>query len=253
MTNTFSLAATELLSRRVAGTKAPRLDAAIRPNSLNDALSVQAEMIKLHPAQVAGWKCLQPLAEDKFVVAPIFSDGVQKGSQCQLFADKGVARVEPEIAFVLARDLPAKSEGYSDTELNDAIESCHMALELMQSRFADDSEAEFLERLADGLVNQGLYLGPEIPKSAAFSASTITINATQGESKRDFDGKHPNTMPMNPVYWLLNEMTQRGITFKKGEALITGSYCGIVEFEFDIPTTITYQGIGEYTVTFIAK
>jgi 2-keto-4-pentenoate hydratase len=253
MTNTFTQAAQELLSRRVAGTKAPRIEESVRPTSLDDALSIQAAMVELYPEAVAGWKCLQPLAEDKFVVAPIFADGIQQGSQCELFADNGVVRIEPEIAFVLSRDLPAKDGGYSDAELDDAIGSCHMALELIQSRFADDSEAEFYERLADGLVNQGLYIGPEIDKTAAFAASNVAITATQGESVQTFDGTHPNTMPMKPVYWLINEMTQRGITFKAGEALITGSYCGIVEFKFDVPTSIVYQGIGEYTVEFVQK
>lgn len=38
MTNVFKQAAEELLSRRVAGTKAPRLDEQYRPNNLEDAL-----------------------------------------------------------------------------------------------------------------------------------------------------------------------------------------------------------------------
>lgn len=253
MTNKFTLAAEELLSRRTAGTKAPRLAPSIRPESLDDALNIQTSMVELHNSVVAGWKCLQPLAENKFVVAPIFADGIQQGEKCELFADNGVVRIEPEIAFVLAKDLPSTTVGYSETDIDQAIGSCHMALELIQSRFADDSDAEFLERLADGLVNQGLFIGPEINKKAAFSASNIAITATQGEQVQTFDGTHPNTMPMKPVYWLINEMTKRGVSFRSGEALITGSYCGIVEFEFNVPTTITYQGLGEYVVEFVAK
>jgi 2-keto-4-pentenoate hydratase len=253
MTNKHSIAAQELLSRRVAGTKAPRLEASIRPESLDDALAIQSAMVDIHPSTVAGWKCLQPLAENKFVVAPIFAADVQSGDTCELFADNGVVRIEPEIAFVLAKDLPAKEGGYTDSEIDAAIGSCHMALELIQSRFADDSDAEFFERLADGLVNQGLFIGPEIDREAAFNASNIAITATHGDKVQTFDGTHPNTMPLRPIYWLINEMTQRGVTFKEGEAMITGSYCGIVEFEFDQPTTVNYQGIGEYTVTFSAK
>ena len=76
---------------------------------------------------------------------------MQQGEVCELFADTGsvsgkeVVRVEPEIAFVLAKPLPANSNGYSKAQINDAIGSCHMALELIQSRFADDSGAEFYE------------------------------------------------------------------------------------------------------------
>lgn len=148
MTSNFKLAASELLGRRVPGTKAPRLDESQRPKTLDDALQIQSSMIDIHSDKVGGWKCLLPLADDKFVVAPIFADSVQTGEVCKLFADNNIARVEPEIAFVLNKALPANPEGYSEEQINDAIGSCHMALELMQSRFADDSGAEFYEKLA---------------------------------------------------------------------------------------------------------
>jgi len=249
----FKTAATELLNRRVAGTKAPRVAEEQRPQNIEDALNIQSSMIDIRSDKVGGWKCLLPLAEDKFVVEPIFADTVKQGSKCELFADKGVARIEPEIAFILNKALPANAEGYSEAQINDAIGSCHMALELMQSRFADDSGAEFLERLADGLVNQGLFLGPEIEREKAFNAATIDIRVSQENSVQTFEGKHPNQLAQTPIYWLINYMTRRGVDFQAGEAIITGSYCGIVEVEFNKPTTIEYQGIGEYQVTFTEK
>ncbi len=249
----FQEAATELLNRRVPGTKASRLDEAQRPLSLEDALGIQSSMIDIHSDKVGGWKCLLPLADDKFVVAPIFDATVQSGDDCALFADNGVVRIEPEIAFVLGEDLPANPNGYSEEQINQAIGSCHMALELMQSRFADDSGAEFFEKLADCLVNQGLFLGPEIEREKAFAAGNINITVEQEGNTQKFDGVHPNTLPQNPVYWLINTMVRRGTSFRKGEAIITGSYCGIVEVEFDKPTTITYENIGEYQVTFREK
>ncbi|MCG9568742.1 hydratase [Vibrio chagasii] len=253
MTSVFEQAAKELLSRRTAGTKAPRLIEPYRPTSLDDALAIQESMIEIRADRVGGWKCLLPLAENKFIVAPIFADNVQQGEVCELFADNDVVRVEPEIAFTLAKSLPANQEGYSEEQINDAIGSCHMALELMQSRFADDSGAEFYEKLADGLVNQGLFIGPEIDREKAFTSAEINIEVTQGEQVQAFAGKHPNTLPPSPIYWLINYMTRRGVDFQAGEAIITGSYCGIVEIGFDKPTTFHYEGIGEYQVKFKQK
>ncbi len=253
MTNIYKEAASELLSRRVAGTKAPRLEEQHRPANMEDALQIHSSMIDLHSDKVGGWKCLLPLADDKFVVAPIFADSIQSGDNCELFSDNNAARLEPEIAFVLSKGLPANPEGYSEEQINDAIGSCHMALELMQARFATDSGAEFYEKLADCLVNQGMFIGPEIAREKAFAASTIDITLTQGEEAQSFEGKHPNTMPQSPIYWLINYMTRRGVDFQAGEAIITGSYCGIVEVEFNQLTTIKYDGIGEYQVTFSEK
>lgn len=251
--NTYEQAATELLNRRVAGTKAPRLKEQHRPKSIEDALQIQSAMIKQHTDTVGGWKCLLPPSDDKKVVAPIFSKTIQRGASCELFIDLGVARIEPEICFVLSKDIPANPAGYTNEQINDAIGSCHMALELMQLRYAKDSGYEFYEDLADCLMNQGLFIGPEIKREKAFAAATVDIDITQGEQTQTFAGKHPNLAPAKPIHWLIDFMTRRGITLKAGEAITTGSFCGIVEVEFDKPTTINYEGIGQYQVTFIEK
>jgi len=251
MTDTkFMQAATELLNRRVPEGKAGRLDDRMRPNSSDDALQIQQQMITLRSDQVGGWKCLRPLAEDQFIVAPIFSDTIQRGGECSLFADAGSALVEPEITFILGNDLPARQADYSAAQIDAAVASCHMALELLQGRFSDDCLPSFYEKLADGLVNQGLFIGPEINKSAAYATSSINISFKQGEKTQKFSGKHPNTLPQHPLYWLINFMSKRGTEFKAGQAIITGSYAGVVELEFDQVTEIEYKNIGKYSIEF---
>lgn len=254
MTNNtkFSQAAATLLKRRVAGTKAQCLDATIRPDSLEDALMVQAQMMEQRSDSVGGWKCLLPPAENQLVVAPIFSDSINRGPICKLFADNNVARIEPEIAFVLAKDLPAQQDDYSDAQIDAALAGCYMALELMQDRFQENSGVGFNEKLADCLVNQGLFIGPQIDRLLAYKASEITINVSQVGKTQTFAGKHPNQLPQNPLYWLINFMSKRGTDFKAGQAIITGSYAGVVEVDFASKTEIEYQGLGKYTVEFKA-
>ncbi|MBW8192127.1 hydratase [Neiella marina] len=251
MTTSFEQAAKVLLSNRNASANAPRLAEEIRPSSIDESLAIHQAMLAVK-GPAGGWKCLRPLADGNINAAPIFADTVQSGDVVTLFADNGLARIEPEIAFVLAQDLPAKAEGYSDDEIDAAIGSCHMALELMQFRFAEDSDAEYFERLADGMVNQGLFIGPQIDKAAAYLAAEVSIDVRQGDTVQHFDGKHPNTLPQNPLYWFINFMTKRGQSFTAGEAMITGSYCGIVDVAFDCPTRIQYAGLGEYQVSFKA-
>jgi len=254
MTNNtkFSQAAITLLKRRAAATKAPCLDSELRPDSIEQALMIQAQMIAQRSDPVGGWKCLLPPAENQLVVAPIFADSINRGTSCHLFADSNVARIEPEIAFVLASDLPAQQQDHSDAQIDAALAGCYMALELMQDRFAENSGVEFYEKLADCLVNQGLFIGPEIDKALAYKASEITINVSQAGNTQRFAGKHPNRLPQNPLYWLINFMSKRGTDFKAGQAIITGSYAGIVDLNFDLPTEIEYQGLGKYTVEFKA-
>lgn len=243
----FQQAAQELLNRRKPGTKAPCLDESMRPKSIDDALAIQAEMANIQT--VKGWKCLLPPAEGKVVVAPIFD--VQRNSDVvTLLADNGVARVEPEIGFVLSKALPAKDTDYTEAEIVDAIGSAHMALELVQSRYADDSGKVFFDSLADCMINQGLYLGPELDKATAIELSEVQLNITQGNDAQVLDGKHPNPRAIAGLLWLVNYMSKRGVSFAAGEAIITGSFKGVVEMQFNVETTVGYEGLGEYTVTF---
>ncbi|MEP0072524.1 MAG: hypothetical protein ABJE79_07450 [Marinomonas sp.] len=239
-------AAQELLNRRKAGIKAPRLEKSMRPTNVDDALLIHAEMAALQ--KVGGWKCLLPLEEGKVIVAPIFN--VQNGAVAELFEDNSVARVEPEISFVLAKDLPAKDNDYSEAEIIDAIGSAHMALELMQSRFADDAEQSYYESLADGMMNQGVFIGPEIDKAKAISTHNLKITVTQGDDVRELDGQHPNKRAIDGVIWLVNYMGKRGVGLEAGAAIITGSFKGIVNMAFDVETTVAYEGLGDYQVTF---
>jgi 2-keto-4-pentenoate hydratase len=251
-------AAIELLSRRCRDGKGKCLPIDCRPESIEDALAIHQAMVELRADDVGAWKCLLPLGEDKIIVAPIFSDTIQYGNSCELFSQKNVdkkniARVEPEIAFILGKDLPAQSNGYNEQEINDAVIRCHMALELMQNRFEDNSTVSFYEKLADGLVNQGLYIGAEIDKSVAFVANKIDIKFEQSINTQSFAGSHPNSLPQNPLYWLINFMSKRGISFFKGQAIITGSYAGVVDLAFGKKTTISYENIGRYEVIFHEK
>tara|TARA_R110001583_G_scaffold52393_2_gene162799 strand:+ start:9850 stop:10659 length:810 start_codon:yes stop_codon:yes gene_type:complete len=253
MKNTYQAAAEQLLNNRIKEPKKIRLAAELVPQDIEQVHNIQAEMINLREDTVIGWKCLEPLNPEQYILAPIFADTLQSGEQCALFSQNGKARVEPEIAFVLGADLPANEAGYSIAEIDDAVKSCHMALELMQNRYIDQSDITFYEKLADGLVNQGLYIGPEIDKDAAYAASEINITFSQEAGVQSFEGKHPNMSPPKPLYWLINYMAKRGVSFTAGQAFITGSFAGIVEAEMNQTTEIEYQGLGKYQVTFIQK
>lgn len=244
-------AASELLNRRQNDQQLGRLNESYRPSNMDEAFAIHAETIKQSDDSVGGWKCLLPLAEDKLIAAPIFSNTVRRDKKCLIIPDKGLARIEPEIAFVLAKDLPARKEGYSAEQVDAAVGNCHMALELMKSRFAQDSGVDFYEKLSDCLVNQGLFLGPVIDKKLAYQASTLNIKVTQNEVTTDYAGVHPNELPYKPLHWLIDSMSKRGISFTKGQAVITGSFAGIIEVDLNAECEIEYEGLDKYKITFI--
>ncbi len=243
----FKQAAQELLSRRKINTHSPRLDDSIRPSNIDDALNIHQKMSEVH--KIKGWKCLLPPEEKKIIAAPIFN--VQHGGNTSiLFEENGVARIEPEICFVLSKDLTARNEDYSEQEIIEAIGSTHMALELLQNRFSADAQQSYFEDLADCLTNFGLYIGPEIDKTTAINLKNVAIKIKQEHDTQVIEGTHPNNRAIDGLIWLVNYITKRGITIQSGTSIITGSFKGVINLKFDVETTIEYEKIGKYSLTF---
>ncbi len=250
--STAAEAAKELVSRRKNDQQLGRLDSIIRPTTIDESIAIQTEVVKQMEDSVGGWKCLLPLENGQLIVAPILANTVNRNKKCDIFSEHNVARIEPEIAFVLGKDLPANKNGYSAEVVDAAVSSCHMALELIKGRFAGDSDADYFEKLSDCLVNQGLFIGPEIEKELAYKANEVSINVTQNGTKTNYAGVHPNNAPHKPLHWLIDTMSKRGVSFSKGQAVITGSFVGIVDVDLNEECEIEYEGLGDYKITFTA-
>jgi 2-keto-4-pentenoate hydratase len=271
MTATTSATATQLVAtaqllaqRRRFGQSGPRLATAVRPTDVASAFRLQQQMASALAVPVIGWKCLLPTT-DKTIVAPMFQSELTQfpASDCALYpsrleASAGLARVEPELALRLAQDLPARSQPYTEAEIDAAIGSTHLALELIQSRFAADSDASYLEQLADGLFNQGLYLGPAIapelllPAAGGDSAFALQLRLADG-TLINKAAVHPNQHARAGLYWLVNFLRQQGIGLNAGQVVITGSYAGVLDLPFDQPIEFQYGHLGAFRLCFRAK
>ncbi|MDZ7922652.1 MAG: fumarylacetoacetate hydrolase family protein [Marinagarivorans sp.] len=251
--NNIEQAAQQLLQRRIDGIDGSRLDEALRPTTLEQAFAIQKSVSEQWQAKsgevVKGWKCLLPPPE-KFMIGAIYGSNVQAPGICSIIPLKDFAAIEPEFAFVFNRDLAPRDTAYSDDEVKAAIASVHITLELIKSRYQDPTTCEFPELLADGLFNQGIVVGPKI-EGAAPSELKITVEYN-GET-HSFDGKHPNLAPYAPLTWLVNFLSAQGITLQAGQAVITGSYAGVINVPFNTEIKITYQNLGSLNVSFSKK
>jgi 2-keto-4-pentenoate hydratase len=263
MSNPFSTefsaveAARILVQRRILGSQEGRLPEACRPQTLDQALVIQAAVTETWCEQmddsIGGWKCLLP-PEDKLVVGPIYTRTIDSVPPISLWPKGDRARIEPELAFFFGQDLPTRAEPYTPADVDAAIVRTHMALELINSRYTDPASCEFPEMLADGLVNQGLFIGPPVDSDTARSASsfTITLTCANGEVI-ERQGQHPNTHPRAPLYWLVEFLRSRGQGIVAGQAVITGSYAGVIEVPLNTDIQIAYAGLGSMQVSFVAK
>lgn len=224
-------AAAILSQRRLAGTQGPVLAAACRPQTLDEAWAIQqavaSQMTELGDA-VGAWKCGTP-APDRLVAAPIYASTVHNKPVCPVWAHEGRCRVEPELAFVLRHDLPSRVQPYERAEVESALGRAHVALELIDSRYEASAPLTFADKLADGLVNQGLWIGPEVPLQQALGASHMRVRwCSEHTPWQQLDGVHPDQDPLAPLVWLVNHLSQCGIGLAAGVPVITGSYAGTI-------------------------
>lgn len=242
----INTAAQFLIDRRNTAAVNSRLAPELRPATTAEALAIQRAIVARMADRIGGWKCVLPAA-DKLNVAPIFANTIHATSPCPIRLERGVCRIEPEIAFRFKQDLPPRDKAYSDDEIKNALGGTHMALELIENRYTGADEATYLENLADCLFNQGLYLGPEIPMDKAIHSPEIDFVLTQGAT-RAFKGKHPNNGSILPVLWLTNFLRESGIGIQAGQVVITGSFAGVHEVQPNREFTLEYTGLGKLSV-----
>ena len=117
-------AAQTLTELRHTGRFIARLPEATRPQTVDDALRIQERTIKIL-GEVGGYKCSVPNAERTAPVAPIFASTIHSDVPYKVRqaspGSAGTARIEPEIAFMIGRDLPPRDTPYTENEVRDAM------------------------------------------------------------------------------------------------------------------------------------
>ncbi len=247
----YAVAAQQLAEARRAMAPCGRLEAQCRPGNIEDALEIQRRVRIILNQSVGGWKCSLP--GPNVVAAPIYAPDIFTSSPCPVIADGGLARAEPEIAFVLGCDLPARDSGYSEIEIHDAIAETRLVLELVGGRYAEPAGLSFPELLADHLSNQGLLVGPvmrvdpvEIP-----GEFPIAVEAC-GAVLMKRDGRHPDGHPLRAFRALVQFLTRQGEGLTKGQVFITGSYAGVLHLPIGKAIRVGFGDMGILDVEFRA-
>ena len=246
-------AARHLVAARRAGKPGARLPESLRPIDLTDAISIQRRVQALLGVSTGGWKCSLPTPERAIACAPIFAPSIRRDSPCPMVAHGPSVKIEPEIAFVLGRDLPARGTAYSESEVRAAIAETRLVLELLDSRYADPASLPFAEILADQVNNQGLFVGPVIERGlgAPLEGFAIAVESN-GRMLHSREGRHPDGHPLRPLVWLANHLAANDKGLAKGEIVTTGSYAGALEVPLAAPLSVRFGDLGEVLVTLIA-
>jgi len=248
-------AAAFLAAARRSGRPGARLPEPIRPEEIESALKIQRRAIDLLGQEVGGWKCSLPPAPGRINCAPIVKPSIVRTSPCAIDVTGASARIEPEVAFVMARDLPRRgTAALAESDVRAAIGETRLVLEILGTRYADPASASWLEMIADCVQNQGLFLGPVLPQGpdTPLAGFPVTVRAS-GRTLSTHDGRHGDGHPLRPLVWLANFLAERGDPLRAGQIVTTGSYAGAIEVPLAAPLAIQFGELGTIELTLERK
>ena len=242
-------AAEVLLAARRDLKPIPALPEDCRPRTPADGYAIQAALRGLRGGELVGFKigatgqtAQTLLATKEPFHGCLFADGVHDSPATLPAGDTNFRLIEPEFAFRLGADLPARAAPYQRAELIAAVASLHPAFEIVTSAYGEDwTGAGLAQLIADNGVHAHLVLGPgtEDWRGLDLAVHEVVFESGGAEIGR---GRGANTLghPLNALAWLADRgvlaepstQTSRGL--KAGDLVSTG-----------LVTPYTYAGAGD--------
>lgn len=195
--------------------------------------ATRADTYRVHDLLIAalgqpcGWKVGRSKTETEPYCAPLpAARRLDNGATYR--APSAVARLEAELGLRLGRDVPAASGPLDREACIGLIDAVVPSIEIIETRLAAPAVQEPEWKLADLQGNGGVVFGPALPwQGQALDNVPLVLDFAGG--RRSSTACHPFGDPLGLFCWTVNTVTARGIAMRKGEVVINGSFCGIVE------------------------
>jgi 2-keto-4-pentenoate hydratase len=215
-----------LLDARRTNTPIDDLPEAVRPVTLDEAYFIQ-DRLALAYGEIGGWKVGAPTADATPMFAPLPKAWIASNNAV-LGGRHRFRGLEAEISFQIGKDLPPRENPYSRDEVVAAIESCHPAIEVIESGLTDPTKASKLSMIADLQMHGAFVYGPAVAnwQSIDFSREHVTL-AVDGVVRVDRTGSNTAGDLMRMLPWLANEGASRTGGLKAGQWVTTGSWTGL--------------------------
>ncbi len=243
--------ANALLDARRTGIAIADLPADLQPADENEAFFVQDVMARSY-GEIGGWKIGARGADAEPFFAPMPAAWIgENGSTFEglMYRLNGV---ECEIAFRMGRDLPPRSTAYTRDEVVAAIGSCHPAIEVIESAFADTTKVSRTASFADMQIHGGFVAGPAIAdwQTIDWAQEKVTL-IVDGSVRMERVGSNPGgTDLLRLMVYLANQGAGRTHGLRAGQYVTTGSWTGVTWSTTDSSSTAQFEHAGSASVAF---
>lgn len=226
-------AAAELLLKNwAATTRIAELPEALRPATRRDGYDAAAAVAQHSGSTVAGWKIAatseagqKHINVDGPIIGRILKSRLLPEGADVPLGDNIMRVAEAEFAFGFVKDLPPRSQPYSQEEALDAVGSLHLSIEVPDSRYVDFTKVGAAQLIADTACASWLVLGPAVDRpwrGLDLSAHAVK-GLLNGAVKAEGTGKAVLGDPRKALAWFVNEACTYCGGVKAGQFVTTGT------------------------------
>ena len=218
-----------LLKARNTANPVEDLSAPMLATSLEEAYFMQDAMAhSLQPDGIIDWKVGAPAPDATPIFGPMIRAWV--GTDGCMFSDKRyrLRGLEAEISFKIGKDLPPRATPYTREEVIDAIESCHPAIEELESGLTVPAKVARFTMFSDLQMHGGFITGPAVAdwQKIDFAKESVAL-AVDGKIEVVRTASNTaGTDLLRLVLYIANEGSVRIGGLKRGGWITTGSWTG---------------------------
>ncbi|MFS0757776.1 fumarylacetoacetate hydrolase family protein [Noviherbaspirillum sp. 1P10PC] len=253
-------AASDLLYQHwMQGSLIEELPPEIRPATRAEGYAIQERLQARSGSALYGWKIAATSGAGQ---AHINVDGPIAG---RLLAERVIANAgmvpsgpnhmrvaEAEFAFRMGRDLPPRAAAYTVAEVLDAVATLHPAIEIPDSRYQDFTRVGAAQLIADNACTH-YFVAAEAAGADWRSIDLATHRVVaRVDGRPEMEGSGANVLgdPRIALTWLVNELSQLGVTLVKGETVTTGACIPPFAIAHGDHVTVDFGSLGKASVRF---
>lgn len=156
-------------------------------------------------------------------------------------------RAEAEIAFKLKSDL--KGPGVTEGNVLEATESVAACFEIVDSRI-HNWQVKIQDTIADNASCGTMAVGSWVDPKNVDLLNCKAVVTKNGNPLSEGIGAATLGSPLKAVAWLANTLGERGIPFKAGEIILSGSLVALEPVVAGDKMHVSIEGIGDCEVSF---
>ena len=235
------------------------------PADLREAWQVQDALDERLDHELVGWKVggtsratMQSLGVDHppFLGRLYRAYTKESPARFHLGDFRNAPMIEGEFAFRLGSDLPPRDAPYRESEVRDAVSAVVMTIDAVDTRWAvHPFELPMLLGNADNACAGAFVVGEVLDGWQTLDLAALPVTLyLDGEPAGDPPWEGEKRCSLTELYaalhWAANELSRRGLGFRAGQIISTGSPHQPVAAVPGAETVVRYGEVGEIRVTF---